>query len=120
MTRYIMVVTMVFVFITTNAYLVQDVSGRDFFKRYCTPCHGENDVRSGTVVYHSKETIMLRYKNKPRILLEKLRNIDKYSISNEMIKAVHQIQDDRVLQLIVEYVSQTDLPGPDKGKIKGL
>lgn len=87
-------------------------NGEILFKRYCGRCHGANDKRSGSLVFHSKNTIISRYRNRSRQLLYKLENIDKYSISNTMITAVHKIEDKKVLVLIADYLGKPDLP-PD-------
>lgn len=75
------------------------------FQRYCGRCHGARDIRSGSIVFHSKNTIVSRYRDRPRQLLHKLRNIDKYSISNIMITAIHRISDKRILVPIVKYLA---------------
>ncbi len=119
MKKYIIALAMVAVLSARTAYLAEEESGEALFERYCSQCHGERDVRSGTVVYYSKETIMLRYKNRQRQLLYKLRNIEKTNLRNEMISAVHRIRDERVLERIVKYIAQPEKPD-DGGRSKGL
>jgi hypothetical protein len=92
-----------------------DENGEILFKRYCSRCHGAKDKRSGSLVFYSKNTIVSRYRNRPRQLLYKLRNIEKYSISNIMVTAIHNIEDKKVLAPIVIYLANPELQ-PDRRK----
>jgi hypothetical protein len=100
------------------SFLNGEDEGGLLFKRYCGTCHGENDKRSGTIVFYSKKTLMSRYKNRSRQLVYKLENINKFSISNIMIQAVHKIEDKKTLLLIVNHLSDPDLPLPGESKGK--
>ena len=97
------------------------VDGKKAFQLYCSRCHGKEEIRSGDIVFYSQKTIRERYRNKSRILLRRLENIDRYIKNYAMIRAVHKIQDRNTLIKIVNHLSDPDikLPG-DRGKDKGL
>lgn len=79
--------------------------GEILFRRYCGRCHGDSEKRSGSLVFHSKNTIISRYRNRPRQLLHKLENIEKESISNIMVTAIHNIEDKKILRSIVIHLA---------------
>lgn len=78
------------------------------FRRYCGRCHGDSDKRSGSLVFHSKNTIISRYRKRPKQLLYKLEHIEKESISNIMVTAIHNIEDKKVLRSIVSHLADPE------------
>jgi|GEM_PF-2714286 len=105
-------------FIAISGTLYSQIDGEKAYQLYCSRCHGAEQIRSGTLVFYSKKTIIDRYKNKSVYLLEKLENIDRHIKSHVMIRAVHKIQDRTVIIQIVNHLSDPDLKIPgikDKG-----
>ncbi len=95
--------------ITINRTLYSHMDGEKAYQLYCSRCHGDTQIRSGTLVFYSKKTIVDRYQNKSVHLLEKLENIDRYIKSHAMIRAVHKINDRTIIIKIVNHLSDPDL-----------
>ncbi len=110
MNKYALAIIIICLSLFSLSLVENNENGDILFKRYCGRCHGASDRRSGSLVFHSKKTIISRYRNRSRQLLHKLENIDKYSINNTMITAVHKIEDKKILVLIADYLGNPDLP----------
>jgi len=105
MSKYFLAMLALILSLFSQPAMAANEDGEALFRRYCGRCHGDSDRRSGSLVFHSKNTIASRYRNRPKQLLYKLEHIEKESISNIMVTAIHNIEDKKILRSIVIHLA---------------